>query len=229
MLETVLAAVGLGIAGIDPLGAILLMSAIAAQFTRTRIILFTVTVFLSTIAAGTILSLLGAGFISSINDFIPVSTSSVWLIINLVIATIILVWLVRRKLTENKPKKEKPSKQLNSSFYAVIATGILFGAGSVFDPTFLAAISLAAQSDDLFTILLMHSIWIIISQIMLFVLFIAYLYGKHEKVIAYGRMQLKKHTVLLQNVLYVTAIAVFILLVSDSLSYALTGKYLINL
>lgn len=229
MLEAVLAALGLGIAGIDPLGAVLLMTAIAANFTRSRIILFSFTVFVSAVIAGTILSVVGAGFIASLKDVFPSATSSAWLIVNLIIASIILVWIIRRKLADNKPKKEKAPKKLSNSYYAVAATGILFGAGSVLDPTFMASISLAAQTDNLVTILVMHTVWIITSQIMLFVLFVAYLNGKHVKVIAYSRLQYAKHKSLLQNILYFAAIAVFVLLVADTISYAATGKYLINL
>lgn len=229
MLEAVLAAFGLGLAGIDPLGAGLLMTAIAANFTRSRIVLFCATVFLSAVIAGTILSVVGAGFIVSIKDLLPVPTSRVWLVVNLIIAAIILDWIVRRKLAEKKPKKKKLRKKLSSSYYAVIATGILFGAGSVLDPTFLASISLAAQSDGLPTIIVMHTVWIIVSQMMLFALFMAYLNSKHERVIAYGRMQYRKHKALLQNVLYVAAFAAFLFLVSDTISYLLRGEYLINL
>lgn len=229
MLEAILAAFGLGIAGTDPLGAVLLMAAIAANFTRSRIILFTVAVFLSAVIAGTILTVVGARFISSIKDILPVATSSVWVVVNLVIAAVILAWIIRRKLAESKPKKAKLNKKLNNSYYAVAATAILFGAGSVLDPTFLASISLAAQTNNLITTLTMHTVWIITSQIMLFVLFVAYLHGKHERVIAYSRMQYAKHKSLLQNMLYVAAIAMFVILVSDTISYLISGKYLINL
>lgn len=229
MIEAVLAAFGLGIAGIDPLGAVILIAAIAANFTRARIIFFSITVLVSAIITGTILSVVGAGFITSIKDQLPVPTSSVWLAVNLAIAVIILVWVIRRKLSENKQKVEKPRKKTNSSYTAIAATGILFGAGSILDPTFLASISLAAQTNDLITILVMHTVWIITSQIMLFVLFVAYLNGKHEKVIDYFRMQYKKHKNLLINILFVAAIAVFILLVSDTIYYLVYGQYLINL
>lgn len=229
MLEAVLAAFGLGIAGIDPLGAVILMTAIAANFSRSRIVLFCITVFLSGVLAGTVISVTGAGFIASIKDLIPVPTSSIWVLVNLTIAAIILVWVVRRKLAENKPKKEKVRKKLGSSFSGVVTTGFLFGAGSVLDPTFVANISLAAQTENLVTIVVMHTVWVIVSQIMLFGLFLAYLNGKHERVIAYSRLQYKKHKVLFQNILYVSVIGAFLFLVLDTLAYALTGNYLINL
>lgn len=229
MIETVVTALGLGLAGIDPVGAVILMTAIAANFSRSKIIIVTLFVFISAVLAGTILSMTGAGIIASVKDLMPVATSSVWLLVNIIVATIILIWVVRRKLTENEPKKVKDRKPLSNSYYTVIVTGILFGAGSIFDPTFLAAISLAAQSADLLSIIIMHSVWIFTSQIMLFVLFIAFLLGKHEKLIAISRKQYQKHKPLLMNLLYLAAIAVFLLLVSDSVSYLVRDEYLINL
>lgn len=229
MLDALLTAVGLGIAGIDPLGALLLMTAIAAKLSRSKLIFFNITVLLSAVIAGTIVSLVGAGFIASIKDVLPVSTSRVWVIVNLIVAAAILIWIVRRKLTKNRPKTQKPRNKLSGSNYTIAATGLLFGAGSVLDPTFLANISLAAQSESLVTIVAMHTIWILVSQIMLFGLFAAYLQGRHESVIGYTRRQYGKHKSLLQNILYLTAIAVCILLVSDSVSYLASGKYLINL
>jgi hypothetical protein len=229
MLDALITALGLGIAGIDPLGAVLLMTAIASQFTRSKIIFFNVLVLVSAVLVGTILSVVGASFLSNINDIFPENTSSVWVYVNLLIAAVTTVWLIRRYLNRNKPKNNKSTKKLGSSYYAIAVTAVLFGAGSVFDPTFLAAISLAAQTNNLATIVAMHTIWIITSQIMLFVLFIAYLNGKHEKVITYSREQYTKHKSLLQNVLYVAAIGVIIVLIADSISYLVSGNYLINL
>lgn len=229
MLDTFITAFGLGIAGIDPLGAIILMRAIAANFTRAKIVFFNITVLISAILAGTILSVVGSGFITGIKDVLPGNSSSAWVFVNLIIAAITIAWIVRRKKKKDRPNNEKPSKTLGSSYYAIAATGLLFGAGSVFDPTFLATISLAAQTNDLPTILLMHTIWIITSQFMLFVLFIAYLKGKHEKVIDFSRMQYTKHKVVLQDILSIAAIGVVIFLVADSLSFVIRGEYLVNL
>jgi hypothetical protein len=52
MINAILTAIGLGIAGIDPLGALLLMSAITAGMSSLKIKLFTITVFVSTILTG---------------------------------------------------------------------------------------------------------------------------------------------------------------------------------
>lgn len=229
MLEALLAAVGLGIAGIDPLGALLLMTAIAAKLSRSKLVIFSATVLLSAVIAGTILSLTGAGLISSIKDVIPVSTSRVWVIVNLIVAAAILLWIIRRKITDKQPNQVKSRSKLSGSNYAITATSILFGASSVLDPTFLANISLAAQSKNLATVVAMHTIWILVSQIMLFGLFAAYLLGKHETVIDYARRQYNKHKSLLQNILYLAAIAILIILVLDSASYLISEKYLINL
>lgn len=123
--------------------------------------------------------------------------------------------------------KQKPKKKLAGSTWAITFAGVAFGVGAVFDPTFLAVISLASQSDNFFVILTMHTIWIIISQVLLFGLFIAYLFNKHEVVLDKSKMIWKRHKSRLSQIVYGAAILSIVVLLIDTMFFAFRGDYLL--
>jgi hypothetical protein len=226
MISDLVIAFGLGLAGIDPLGALLLLSAIAAGISGFKIKLFTITVFFSTIITGVLLSLVGVGIIDRIKSGVPNETSVVWVFVNITIALVISIWLVRK--SQHKPTLEtkKQKKTLKGSNTTVFLIALLFGIGAVFDPTFLANISFAAQTSNITSMIAMHTIWIVISQIMFFVLFIAYLLGKQEKLITISKQFLNKHRTSLNTTVFTAGILSVFFLIADSLSYFIFDKYI---
>ena len=72
----------------------------------------------------------------------------------------------------------------------------------------------------------MHAVWIIISQIMLLVLFVAYLLGKHKKLITLSKQFLKKHQTSLNAMVFTAGILSVMLLIADSLSYFIFDNYI---
>lgn len=226
MFSDVIIAFGLGLAGIDPFGAILLLSAIAAGIGSFKIKMFTITVFFSTIITGVLLSLIGAGIIDQIKSGVPNETSIVWVFVNITIALVISIWLVRKSRRKPTLEAKNQKKTLKGSNSTVFLVAILFGIGAVFDPTFLANISFAAQTSDVTTMIAMHTIWTVITQIMLFVLFIAFMLGKHEKLITISKQFLKKHQTSLNTTVFTAGILSVLFLIADSLSYFIFDKYI---
>lgn len=214
----------LGVAGIDPLGAILVASAIAAGVTRGKIILFTCCVFIFTILIGVFFSYIGTNFVATATSMVPDSNSTFWVYVNVLIMAIICLWLYRKTKAKTV---EKPRKKLTGSMFAIAIVGIAFGAGAVFDPTFLAVISLAGQNGSILTIISMHTIWILISQIMLFSLLIAYLTGKHELVLSKSKAIWIKHKQLLNSFVTGAAILSIVILAIDILAFLVWGDYIL--
>jgi hypothetical protein len=229
MINAFLTAIGLGIAGVDPLGALLLMSAITAGMSSLKIKLFTITVFVSTILTGVLLSFLGTGIIERLKGSLPGESSGVWLYVNIAIAVVIIVWLVRKARHKPTPDTKKDRKSLQGNSLTVFTVALLFGVGAIFDPTFLANISFAAQTENAATVIIMHTLWITISQIMLFALFIAYLFGKHEKLVLKSRSLWKRHRKLFSNIIFGAGVLAVILLLADSLNFLLSGNYFFDI
>lgn len=224
MITLLLSTVLLGVAGIDPLGAVIVASAITAGISRAKIVLFTACVFVFTILTGIFFSYAGTNFIANITSSLPDSDSAFWAFINIAIVMIIGVWLYRK----SKPAaNQKPRKKLTDSPWAIILAGVAFGVGAVFDPTFLAVISLAGQNGNLLTIATMHTIWVLISQVLLFGLFIAYLFGKHRVILERSKALWQRHKDLFNRLVFGAAVLSVTVLVVDTLFFIARGEYLI--
>lgn len=224
MVSLLLATLLLGVAGIDPIGATLLASGIAVGISRAKIIIFVSCVFIFTVLTGVLLSIAGSRIIADISSAIPESNSSFWAFINIIIATIICVWLYRKLKTSSS---KKPKKKLIGSTWVIALVGIAFGVSAVLDPTFLAVVSITSQNGNLLTIGAMHMIWVLVSQIMLFSLFFAYLFSKHEVILNKSRHYWKKHSALLNRILFAVAILCVIILFVDTLAFVFNGTYII--
>lgn len=224
MASLILSAFVLGIAGIDPIGALLLASAIAANVSKVKVALFTICVFVFTVITGVLLSITGTRIIENITSSIPDFDSSFWAYVNIVIVCAIGIWLYRNSRTS---RKSKPMHKLGGSAWVIALAGILFGAGAVFDPTFIAVVSLAAQNGNVITIFAMNIIWILVSQILLFGLFIAFLFGKHQIVLEKSKAVWQKHKKVLNRLIYYAALLSMAILVVDTLYFIIRGSYLI--
>jgi hypothetical protein len=105
--------------------------------------------------------------------------------------------------------------------------GLLFGVGAILDPTFVANISIAAQTENIVTTTIMHSIWTVVSQFMLFVLFIAYLFGKHKALVLKSKSLRDKHKNAFSRTVFGAGVLAVIVFLIDSLSYLISGAYIL--
>lgn len=227
-MSELLTILGLAIAGIDPFIAIILAGAISARLEKSKIISFTIATFFGAVVSGTLFSIIGIKFIDRIKSLFPSFSSSVWLYVNIILAVIILVWLYRQiKLKPSIEQKQQKKRKLQGGLLAVLGVGAVLGASSVLDPTFVAAIGVAAQTENVFAIIGLHTVWITISQFMLFGLLIAYLLGKHNQLLEWLKTFWHKHKSGFMKVVHFTAFAVASLLIADSIVYLITGSYLL--
>ena len=225
MLQPILSAIGFGIASIDPIGAALLLTAIAAKAGRTKVTAFVTSVFFGSVAVGVTLSFVGSEFIERAVTTFQNENSAAWAIVELVIAAIILDWLLRRKLKALRQERE-PKKELAGSVGAYIFAGVSFVVASILDPTFLATLAVASRTGDFFTTVIMFIIWTLIGQVLLFGLFVLYLFGAHKKPIEFFRAFYRKHRRAF-NVFIMTlgALASFFFIL-DAVYFFVSGSYL---
>lgn len=229
-MQTLLITVGLGMAGIDPFAMIALLAAISTGTTRTRVVLFFITMFVFTVSVGTIGSLLGDTFTAYISDVLRVNDGPLRLYGTALIAGLLLAWLVYRWcfriLPKQQPNDKKPRFTLGQSPWHFIIAGIIYSfLCALSDPAFYAMVAFAAHTDSMLSIVSTHIVWFLLSQCLLVALLIAYFCGAHKKFAIWSQKFWKKHKNLLTKVLYVAACAVVILLLIDSSTYLLTGFY----
>lgn len=225
MADVLARVIGLGIAGIDPLGAALLVSAITAGARRTKVFAFAVSVFITSVLAGTLLTLLGNRLFEGSDDVLPSSSSSVWAYLELGAAALIAVWLIRSLRPASEPEA-KPQTGIGRSTIAMVLAGAAFTATSVLDPTFLATAAVVGPSDNIITTLLSFTAWTLISQIMLFALVVAFNFGAHQRAIDATQRWWNQNKKVLTALLKAAGIFAVLALLVDAGWFLATDQYL---
>lgn len=173
-------AVGLGIAGIDPAGALIAVAALAAGARDRVVLLFGVIVVLGTALLGTALSLTLGGNLADIDWSGLAPTGSTFAALELAIGTALLIWgTVRLRAGAHPPKPRRP----RTGTAGLLGAGALLAASAPLDPTFVALTVLAGRGQEPVGVLLAHLLWILISQAPLVLLLVAVARGGHQRVV----------------------------------------------
>ncbi len=226
----------LGLAGIDPSGAIVIIAALTMGVKKSKILMFGGIVFLFTVITGLIASDIiinyGVDFIANLFNYIP---DYIFMILQFVVSFILLKWFIAR--TFFKEKEDNKGKKKESIFTKYVKkglffVGILFSITSVMDPSFLAVIALVGQSDNFVLNVLANVSWILISQMPMFILLIAVMFNKHDKIIEYFKNKIAtgKRIKLIKKILYIT-LSIIILLagvlsLTEAIYYFITNTWL---
>lgn len=224
LMQQLTSSISFGLLAIDPVGALFFASVITADARRYIPILFTATFIFGTVILGVVLSLLGQGAVDFIQSIIPNDVSPLWAILNLIVITVIIVWLSARFTKRNNPRKERRELSPGSAWSFAVA-GLLFSISSLTDPTFYAVILIAAETHNIAAMIGLHLLWTIIGQIPLVVLFIAYLFNIHTPLLKYSNKVWRAHKDKVFTVLYIVAILLATILFIDTIIYIISGTY----
>lgn len=227
-MNNLLVVFGLGLAGIDPVGMMNLITAMTEKASKKQIYLYGVLVLLGTTALGlTLSSLLGASFAqigSHVEGAINSFSDTTWTWISFAIIAVLLFFAIKRLVKKDKEEKEEKASG---------GKGLLAGAAfmvftAITDPTFVALMGLSGQVNNLALSILYSLLWTLISQAPLFLLIGAVLLGKHQIFIdkfnqLYSRYKAKIDTAI-TGLLFILAL-VFIV---DLIYFWTTGIWLIG-
>src|ERR687893_70521 len=140
----VLTAFALGLAGLDPAGALLVAGALAAGAREGHVALFGLVVLVGTVVLGTTLSLTVGPRIAEIDwsVFAPGDRSVAF--VETLLGVGLVCWgVVRaRRPTAHAPK---PRSAGGTGPIALVGAGLLFALSAVFDPTFVALMVIAGR------------------------------------------------------------------------------------
>lgn len=226
-MQTLIDVLGLGILGLDPIAAIIVASAIAAGVKEYKIFLFAISSLICTVTLGVTLSLLGQKATSNHHLVIPDSTSPLWATLSVLIATTIIIWLIIRFTKRNRPrKKRKQPKQLGGRLWQPLLVGLIFSLSSLSDPAFYAIVVVATETHNIFATIGLHTLWVFVAQLPLIALVAAFHFNFHNKLLRVSDKLWHTHRRKMNTALYVTAIILVLLLLTDTLAYLLVGRYL---
>ena len=169
---------GLGLAGIDPVGMLLLFHFLTGGLSRGRALLFGGTTLVGTTLLGAGLSLLLGSTLQRLSGMLENLPNAVWVWFNAALVVALVLWGVYRlRHPEHHEKKaEKTPTALLPALLFLLFTPLM-------DPSFVGMLALSAQRSGLLQTVLDAFLWTLISQSPLFLLTGAVMFGVHEKAV----------------------------------------------
>lgn len=227
----------LGIAGIDPSGAIVIIYALSLGLSKRKIFSFAIISFVGTLLIGIILSYFFGTSLEYFSTLLNNIPHIVYLCIECVVCFALLKWFFNRVFLKEKQeikKKQRDNLIIKYIQKGVIPLGIIFCIFSLTDPSFFALIGLLHHSQNILQIVLANCIWVIISQFLLILSLIAILFNKHEKIIQYVKKKLKQNSKwkkiksAFSVILSIIILIIDIIILADILHYLINGYCLLG-
>ncbi len=225
----------LGLAGFDPTGALVIISALTMGINKKQIVKFAATTFFGTVLVGLVFSTILSTGIDAISKLLNSIPDIVYMWVELIIGIALLIWAFQRFFCKKKTVKKEENKEsffikfLNKGLFAV---GLIFAITALTDPSFLALITASSHNDNILLVILANAIWILISQSPIFVLTVAVIFNKHEKVINFFDKLLNKNDrkekikKVLSILLSVLLLSAGILIIVDSIYFWINGIWI---
>lgn len=181
--ELLIATIGLGIAGLDPIGALIAIGALSRGTRDRTVVAYGLVMIAVTVALGIVLSLTVGARLANIDWSFLDSGYQFWAIGEAIAGVALLVWGIRRILHPAGDASTPRDREPNA--YALLGLGVVYGLSAVLDPTFVALVVLAGRDGTLLEAGLAHLLWILISQAPMVIVIVAIAMGKHEPVISW--------------------------------------------
>lgn len=230
MTAFLLAVAGLGVAGLDPAGALIVVAALAAGARRRAVVAFAVTTLVVTVAMGVSLSALLGPRLAAIDWSVLDLPDPMWIVLDLGLAAILLVWSIRRGRRRDAPAAAPtaPPARRATSTVGLAGMGVLFGLSAALDPTFIAVVVLAGRGEPLWWIVVAHLLWVLLSQAPLFALATATLANRHERAVVWFQGRWARARPAVNTIITVLLAVAGVYFLADAIAYLATGAFLIG-
>lgn len=159
----------LGIAGFDPLGAVILLTALGMGAHRRRVLVLMLQIT-GTIAVLTLAASLGlAQVIDPVSDFVEHLPRHLWAVVAGVLGVVMLGWGVSRLSGRSSSEDESPESRWTSGRSIALA-GLAVGASCMLDPAWYGVVVLAGAERSIGRAVLASALWPMCSQVVMLVI-----------------------------------------------------------
>lgn len=221
-------AFGLGVAGFDVFGTVLVVLLVASKLPKQRIATFALIVLVGTVTAGVAASLLlgsSAKLFAQVLHRVP---AYVWVGAEGAASVGLLGWAAARLHRHIKSDKEtQDSRVLQWLRRSIVLGGIIYAASAFTDPSFLAVIAIASREQSLFVVIMAHVVWLLVSQGLFFGLVIAIMCDRHQPLIAWFERVRSQYSTLIRSSITVVIILCGLILLADMATFLLSGHWLL--
>lgn len=220
--ELIAVAAGLGLAGLDPVGALVAVGAAARGVRRSWLIGYGAVVLLGTALFGTVLTLTVGRRLADVDWAALLPGGGLRVTIELVLAALLIWWAVHRQRSPSTPEAHTEP----TTGWALIGTGVVFAASAVLDPSFDAVVIVAAVDHGLPSIIAAHLAWAFVSQVPLLVLVLVLLRDRRGHAIERVRRWWARSSGILGWLGSAVIAAVGLVLAADVAAYLIAGEFL---
>ena len=220
MIGLVLAALGLGLAGLDPAGGLVAVGVLAAGARRRTVLAFGVVVLGGSATIGVTLSLTLGVRLRSVDLLGLLPRGAPAAAVEAVVGVGLLVWAWRRQ----RAVVRTAERTRRSGAAPVLGLGLAYASLSLADPTFAAMVVLAGRGQAVVEVVLAHLAWSLTSQLPLVVLLVAVLTGAHDRAVIWFRRGWTRVSPVLRRVVTAVLVVAGLLLLGDALLFVVTGR-----
>ena len=224
-------AFGLGVAGFDVFGAVLVVLLVASKLPKQRIAAFALIVLVGTVTAGVAASLLLGGSAELFAQALHRVPACIWVGAEGAASVGLLGWaaarLHRHIKSDKEPKDTQDSRVLQWLRRSIVLGGIIYAASAFTDPSFLAMIAIASREQSLFVVIMAHVVWLLVSQGLFFGLVIAIMCDRHQPLIAWFERVRSQYSTLIRSSITVVIILCGLILLADMATFLLSGHWLL--
>lgn len=224
-------AFGLGVAGFDVFGAVLVVLLVASKLPKQRIAAFALIVLVGTVTAGVAASLLLGSSAELFAQALHRVPACVWVGAEGAASMGLLGWVAARLhrhiKSDKKPQESQDSRVLQWLRRSIVLGGIIYAASAFTDPSFLAVIAITSREQSLLVVIMAHVVWLLVSQGLFFGLVIAIMCDRHQPLIAWFERVRARYSTLIRSSITVVIVLCGLTLLADMATFLLSGHWLL--
>ena len=225
MIDLLAPSLALGLAGIDPAGLLIALSALAAGARDRLVLWFALIVVVGTALLGTLLTLTVGQRLKELDWSSLLPSDGLGAALELTLAVGLLVWAaIRLRRPEARPPR--PARKGRHGA-ALLWVGVVFALSAPLDPTFVGLVVVAGRGESTAAVASAHLIWILVSQLPLVALIVAMLLRRHARAVAWVEGLMPRARPVLAAVGTSALVLVGVVLAVDSVWWFVTGQFLL--
>jgi hypothetical protein len=226
LIELLVVALGLGLAGLDPAGALVAAGALGGGARERHVAAYGLVALLGTVAFGATLSLTVGPRVAEI-DWVALASLPAAAVIEAVLGLGLVAWGVARALRP-ATRAPKPRSTRGTGPTALVAAGTLFALSAILDPTFVSLAVIAGRDGTFWSVVAAHSVWVLVSQAPLVLLLAAMAGGAHGRFVARFRSWWEKVRPAVGRLVTGAALLAGAFFLLDSGWWFVTGEFLVG-